>query len=134
MSYAISDALQTAIYGALDAAGLPVFDALPSGTVPDVYMTLGPETVRDRSGVEARVAWHDLTVSVVSSEAGFRGAKHVAGNVCDTLAAADLTLDRGVLAGLVFLRAKAARTSQESVRRIDLIFRAIVEDDAQSVD
>ena len=133
MSYAVSDALQTAIYTALDGAGLPVFDALPSGPVPEVYVVLGPETVRDRSGAEARVAWHDLTISVVSSEAGFRGAKQVAGSFCDTLAATDLTLDRGVLAGLVFLRAKAARTSQESVRRIDLIFRAIVEDNAQSV-
>ncbi len=130
MSYAISQALQAAVYGALEAISAPVFDALPAGPLPELYVTLGPETVRDRSGAGAKVARHDFTVSVISDASGFRGAKAVAGEISDLLSDADLTLERGTLVALDFLRARARRTSQEGVRRIDLIFRAIVDDDA----
>ena len=132
MSYAVSEALQTALYTVLRDAGLPVFDELPSGSLPELYVTLGPETVRDRSGFDAPVARHDVTISVVSSGSGFRAVKAMAASVADTLDNARPVLERGSLVGLTFLRAKAVRTSGEAVRRIDLTFRALVEDDAQT--
>ncbi|MBU0642514.1 MAG: DUF3168 domain-containing protein, partial [Alphaproteobacteria bacterium] len=41
---------------------------------------------------------------------------------------ADLTLSRGSLVGLYFVSAKARRVQDSDVRRIDLKFRARVED------
>ncbi len=135
MSYALSGVLQAAVYGRLsgDAAlsaliGGAIFDAAPPGVLPKLYLSLGPEVVRDRSDVTGAGAEHEFTVSVISDEAGFAGAKAVAAAVSDALADAELVLARGRLVGLWFLRAKAARVGTGERRRIDLIFRARVED------
>ena len=134
MSYALSAPLQAAIYQHLraDAAlgalvGAAIYDALPPGPVPALYVALGPERVRDASDGTAIGAWHDVTLSVVSDTAGFQSAKAAAGAVSDALEEASLTMARGRLVLLKFLRAEASRESA-GVRRIDLIFRARVED------
>ncbi|MFZ5964711.1 DUF3168 domain-containing protein [Thalassococcus sp. BH17M4-6] len=134
MSYAISAALQTAIYQRLasdDAlitlVGANIFDALPPGPLPQLYLTLGAERVRDASDATGYGAWHDLNVAVITEEAGFQSAKAAAVAVGDALVDADLTLDRGRLVSLRFLRARAKRESG-GMRRIELTFRARVED------
>ena len=88
-------------------------------------MTLGPEDVRDRSDGTSGGAWHRFTVSVVSDAAGFAAAKAAAAAVGDALTDAELTLDRGHLAGLHFYRARARRDG--ALRRIDLTFRARID-------
>ena len=135
MSYGVSSALQTAVFQRLqgDAAlagliGIDVFDAAPSGTVPTTYVSLGPEDVRDASDKTAAGAVHEFTVSVVTEAAGFSGAKTVAAAVSDALVDAPLTLARGRLVSLGFLKARAKRVQDGDVRRIDLRFRARVED------
>jgi len=135
MSYGVSSALQTAVFQRLqgDAAlagliGTDVFDAAPSGTVPTTYVSLGPEDVRDASDKTAAGAVHEFTVSVVTEAAGFSGAKTVAAAVSDALVDAPLTLARGRLVSLGFLKARAKRVQDGDVRRIDLRFRARVED------
>ncbi|MCW8843794.1 MAG: DUF3168 domain-containing protein [Rhodobacteraceae bacterium] len=135
MSYALSGALQGAIYqqlqsdGALSAMiGDAVYDALPSGDIPATYVMLGVETVLDRSDKTGAGAEHRLTVSVVSDVAGFGQAKEVAGRISDLLHDADLTLTRGRLVYLNFNRATARRVGTGNTRRIDLRFRARVED------
>ena len=55
-------------------------------------------------------------------------AKTVAGIVSDALVTADLSLERGRLVALHFDRARAAREGTGDLRRIDLTFRARVED------
>jgi len=135
MSYAVAAALQAAVYqrlagdAALDAlvAGA-VFDAVPPGTPPGTFVLLGPEEARDRSDGSGAGAEHRFTVSIVSDESGFQVAKAVAGAVSDTLVDAPLALSRGRLVGLWFQRAVARKVEQGSVRRIDLTFRARVED------
>ncbi|AVO38509.1 DUF3168 domain-containing protein [Pukyongiella litopenaei] len=137
MSYGMSASLQRAVYqrllgnAALQAlVGTAVFDALPSGDLPRTYVSLGPEEVRDASDASGPAATHRFTVSVVSTEAGFCSAKGIAAAITDTLAAGDLELGRGRLAGLWFERASARRSGRAGqVRRIDLRFRAHVEDD-----
>lgn len=134
MSYALSAPLQVAVYTALQAdpalevlVGDAIYDALPSGTVPQLYVALGPEKVfdaGDRSGAGAR---HEFVVSVITSDMGFHAAKQAAGAVSDLLHEGDLTLSRGRLVGMWFHRAKAGRESR-GARRIDLTFRARVED------
>jgi hypothetical protein len=135
MSYALAAALQAAVFARVsgDAAvaglvGDAVFDAMPPGVLPGLYVSLGPEVVRDRSDKTGAGAEHEFAVSVHSDAAGFAAAKAVAGAVSDALVDARLTLARGRLVGLWFLRAKATRVGSGERRRIDLTFRARVED------
>ncbi|MEM8576233.1 MAG: DUF3168 domain-containing protein [Pseudomonadota bacterium] len=135
MSYAVASALQSAIFDALraDAAlgalvGSGIFDAVPSGAAPDLYVLIGAETVRasnDKTGTGAR---HQLEISVVSDAPGFSAAKAAAGAVCDVLDRADLSLSRGRLVYLNFDRATAQRSDGAAGRTIDLRFVARVED------
>lgn len=135
MSYAVSAALQEAVYQQLagDAGlgaivGSAIYDAIPSGSLPSIYVTLGSETVRDRSDKSGDGADHDFAVSVVTGAQGFSQAKAAAAAVNDALGDAALSLSRGRLVGLWFRKAKATRDAGDGTRRIDLIFRARVED------
>ncbi|WP_417277853.1 DUF3168 domain-containing protein [Celeribacter sp.] len=135
MSYGVAAALQTAIYQALVAdatlaglVGTAIYDAAPTGTLPSLYVSLGPEDVSDASDKTGAGARHDFTISVVSDTAGFLTAKQVATAISDVLVDADLALSRGRLVGLYFVSAKARRVQDSDVRRIDMKFRARVED------
>jgi hypothetical protein len=137
VTFALSRALQTAIFQRLKASpaltalvGPHIYDAMPPGPRPSLYVALGPETVRDRSDGTGRGADHDLAIAVVTDEAGFACAKDAAAAVADALIDADLLLSRGRLLWLLFLRAQAARKAGGEIRQIDLTFRARVEDDA----
>ncbi|MBD3804188.1 MAG: DUF3168 domain-containing protein [Thioclava sp.] len=134
MSYAIGAALQAAVYarlqddpGVTELVGSAVYDAAPAGTVSGTYVSLGPEDARDASDMTGDGAVHDFTVSVVSDVAGFQLAKQVGEAISDTLLASPLTLARGRLVGLWFLKAKARRVDKGAARRLDLTFRARVE-------
>lgn len=136
MSYAVSAALQTAVYerlmmdSALDAlVGADIYDAIPSGTLPSLFVALGPEIAKDRSDQTGAGAEHAFTVSVITDSAGFASAKQAAAAVSDALVDADLALTRGALIGLQFFRAKAVRSGTGDGRRIDLTFKARVQDD-----
>ena len=135
MSYGAAAALQAAIYQrlmadtALDAlVGSAIYDAVPPGTALGTYVSLGPEVVRDASSQTERGALHEFSVSVVTDAAGFQNAKAVAAAVSDALTGATLVLARGHLVGLWFLRARARRVEEADVRRIDLFFRARIQD------
>ena len=136
MSYAMAAPLQEAVYQHLAGdAGLnaliggAIYDALPAGPVPETYVSLGPEEVRDRSDASGAGALHRFTVSVVSEAEGFAAAKTIAAAIGDALLNGTLVLSRGRVVGLWFERASARRTGRAGqVRRIDLRFRARVED------
>ena len=137
MSYAAAAALQEAVFQKLSGdstlsalVGSAVYDALPAGTLPDTYVTLGPEDARDRSDRSGGGAWHRFTISVITESDGFHAAKQVAAAINDALVGADLTLTRGRLAGLYFFRAQAKREGTGNLRRIDLTFRARIDDTA----
>lgn len=139
MTYAVSGALQTAIFGTLssdmrlaEAIGAALYDATPSGTVPDIYVVLGEEEVRDRSDKTGDGSWHDLTISVVTEVASFRRAKEVAGLIADILEGSKPKMTRGRVVGLWFLRARARRTGKGDRRQIDLRYRVQVEDTINS--
>lgn len=102
--------------------------ALPAGPVPPLYLSLGPEVVRNRSDGSAQGADHDITLSVVADTAGFHLAKTAAAAVCDALAEPDLTLSRGRLVAWHFIKATARRDGAGQRRRIDLTFRARLDD------
>lgn len=135
MSYGVAAALQAAVYQALagDAElatliGGAVHDQMPEGPVEGTYVSLGAEEVRDASDQTHRGADHRFTVSVVSDAAGFQTAKTVAGRVSDVLSDAAPVLTRGRVVTMQFVSARARRVRAGQTRRIDLTFRAIVED------
>lgn len=135
MSYGVSAALQEAIYqqisndpAVISAVGTNVFDALPSGTLPSLYVVLGPEVVKDLSDKTGAGALHELVVSVVTDTAGFSQAKVAAAAVSDALIDVDLVLTRGALIAMQFYKATAARVGTGDIRQINLIFRARVAD------
>ena len=137
MSYAATAALQAAVYGALrddaalaDLVGDAIYDAMPVAAPPGTYVSLGPEDVRDAGDMTAAGALHDFVVSVLSGtdEAnGFGAVKEVAVAVSDALETTEMVLDRGHLAGLWFLRARARRAENGAGRRVDMTFRARID-------
>lgn len=136
MSYGMGAALQAAVYAHLQAdvalnalVGDAIYDAAPAGGADGLYVSLGPEEVRDRSDKTGAGAAHDFTVSVVTDASGFQAAKDAAAAVSDALVDASLALSRGSLVSLGFLRARARRVSSGTLREIELRFRARVEDD-----
>ena len=135
MSYAVSAALQAGIFQTLSAdpdvtgiVGSDIYDALPSGTLPDLYVSLGLDEATDASDKTGRGAWHRFTVSVVSNSPGFALAKDLAVTICDALIGAQPTLSRGRIVGLYFDRATAKRRDADEGRQIDLRFKARIED------
>jgi hypothetical protein len=132
MSYGSAAALQSAVYARLTAAAalaaVPVVDAMPSGGGLGTFVLIGPEEVIDQSDKTSGGAEHRLSVAVISDATGFAAAKAVAVAVSDALDAAPLVLTRGRLVSLMFLRARAQRLDAGGARRIDLSFRARVED------
>lgn len=136
MSYMLAPALQAAIFqrlladAALQAlAPGAVYDAIPPATPPATYVLIGAEQVIDRSDRSGHGAEHRLVLSVVTNATGFLAAKEIAARLCELLDAAPLALSRGRLVGLWFERAEARRIERDQTRRIDLRFRARVEDD-----
>lgn len=135
MSYVIAPALQTAIFAHLSAdAALQallsgaLYDAIPPATPPATYALIGPEEAFDRSDKTGHGAEHRLVISVVSNASGFLAAKEIAARICDLLDAPALPLSRGRLVALWFDRAEARKIEGDQTRRIDLRFRARVED------
>lgn len=135
MTYAMGGSLQMAVYSrlvadpALDAMiGGAVFDAVPQAA-PDLFVALGPEDVLGRADATGAGARHDMRVSVVTRREGYSAAKAAAARVSDALLGTKLTLTRGRVVWLSFLKARARRDEGEGTRRIDLWFRARLDDD-----
>ena len=135
MTYAVSAALQLAVYEKLTAdpvltglVGTAIFDAPPpaDGGQGGEHVTLGEETARASSTKTSAGAVHDFNVSVHSQSEGFANAKAVAAAVCDALVDAALTLARGHLVALRFVWARAERGEPGEARKIILRFRAVV--------
>lgn len=136
MSYGVAAALQSAVFQALTSdavltglVGGDIYDAAPSGVLAGTYVSLGPEEVREHSTKTSSGATHEFSVSVITDTGGFAPVKEIAAAISDVLVDAPLTLARGHLVGLGFLKASARRVPEGDLRRIDLTFRAHVEDD-----
>ncbi len=136
MSFAMSGPLQAAVYDALVAdtalgaiVGTAIYDAVPSGALPPIYVRLGSEEVRNASDGSGAGAVHRFSVSVITSNPGFAQAKAAAAAVSDVLHDGALALSRGRLVYLRFERARVSRVESAATRQIDLRFAARVQDD-----
>lgn len=134
MSFGTAAALQAAVFALLDADTAlgalvtGVHDEVPSGPVSGTYVTLGAGEVRDISDATGGIGDHRFVVSIISDAEGFAAVKAAAAAVTDALAGAAPVLTRGRVVCLSFQRARARRVRAGQVRRIDLTFGAIVED------
>lgn len=138
MTYALSEPIQAAIFDRLvndvavsNLVGAHIFDApivLDGVDRPADYVTIGAETVRNRSSNTSHGALHDLSIVVHSNSDGFQSSKRIAGAICDALLDATLPLSRGDLVYLRFLKAKADTGDAPVRRKITLQFRAFAED------
>jgi len=132
MSYGAAAALQSAIFQHLAAdpalAGISIVDAIPPGTATGTFVLLGPEEVTDQADKSGGGAEHRVVISVISDATGFLAAKTIAVAISDRLDGAVPALARGQLVSLAFQRAVARRLEAGDVRRIDLSFRARIED------
>jgi hypothetical protein len=130
MSYGAAPALQTAVFQLLSAAsaltGVAIYDAVPPNAT-GTFVLIGPEEARDQSDKSGAGAEHQLVISVISDASGFLSIKTIAAGISDALIDAPLTLSRGELVNLLFLRASARRIEEGETRRIDLTFRARVQ-------
>ncbi|MEM1360144.1 MAG: DUF3168 domain-containing protein [Pseudomonadota bacterium] len=135
MSYQAAAALQRALFQHLtaadvptDLADVPVVDSLIAGALPETYVALGPERVRDASTKTTRGAEHRVIINVTSAKGGFQKVKQIAGAVCVQLDKTLPTLDVGTLCAFDFVRAQAARGQSGAARGIELIFRAVIDE------
>lgn len=135
MTYAVSSALQAAIYAALGAdarlaslVGTAIYDALPKGQVPEAYVSIGDERVRDASDQTGNGADHRFDVIVRTTKPGFAETKEIAAAISDALHNAQLPLARGRLVFMRFERAEARRIEANATREVVMRFRARVDD------
>ena len=134
-----SGPLQKAVYdvltgfGPLADKGVSVFDDAPhrarSGP-SGAYVTLGDEVVAPWNTASELGAIHDVTIRVYAPARGFLPAKDVAALVHDALTAFVPTLSVGRVVRHEFVAAKTEREAQGALRRIDLTFRFVIEDDS----
>ena len=131
MSYAAAPALQSALFarlsGAAALAGVAIVDAQPVDPVPETFVLIGPEEVSDASDKSGAGAEHRVTLSVVSTAAGFLAAKEIAAGICTALEGPALALTAGRVVSIAFRRAVARRLDGGATRQIDLSFRIRIE-------
>ena len=134
MTYAMGASLQAAIFARLSGDAAidaevhgAIYDAVPEAA-PDLFVAIGPERVTGRSDVSGAGAIHELQINVVTRRNGYSAAKVVAALVSNALDGTTLPLSRGHLVSMRFQRARARRDEGETTRRIDLWFRARLDD------
>lgn len=139
MTMQFSAPLQQAIfelldgYGPLAEDGTEIFDAAPHSARNanlQTYVTLGDETVAPWNTSTDHGATHDAIVRVYAAKRGFLSAKKAAAHIHDALAAFTPILSVGRVVRHDFISAKTEREAQGALRRIDLTFRFVIEDEA----
>jgi hypothetical protein len=136
MTYAHGWSLQQALFAALGAhapltalVGDRIYDSAPYRATQSEapYLLLGDETVAPWSTASDMGAAHEISVSAVASEAGFATVKQAAAAACDALLG-PIALDSGRVVSSRFLGARTRRGRRGEMRRVDMRFRFVVED------
>lgn len=139
MSMAFSAPLQRALFERLATAPElamlqgRVYDDAPhrsrdADSAP--YATLGDETVSPWNTATEIGAIHEAVIRVYAPRRGFLSVKEVAAAIVDVIAATPPVPDRGVIITHEFTGARTRREETGALRRIDLTFRFVIEDDA----
>lgn len=135
MSYKFQDSLQSQIYTTLinDSEILAttngaIFDAAPSdGDLPEVYIRIGNEYVRDRSSATHQQTEIQFEISVFSKNQGFIKAKILSSQISALMKLDNLHLEHGHLVGVWFQNAQTYRLEKGNLRQIKLWFKAYID-------
>lgn len=120
-------------YGPLQDDDTRIYDDAPHHSRDasnGVYVTLGDEAVSAWNTSTEIGAVHDATIRIYAPKRGFLSAKTAAAKVHDALSAFAPILSIGRVVRRDFVSAKTQREAQGALRRIDLTFRFVIEDDA----
>lgn len=133
MSATFSADLQAALFDRLTSdaevgalAGAHIYDAVPAGPVPDLYVLLGEETVKDVTDSSGPAALHDVSITIISTAESFLALKTLAAAITQALLGAPLTLAAGQVAAIWPQRSEARRNASGQ-RRIELKFKLRIE-------
>lgn len=129
--------LQQALVAALVAdptiaalANGQVFDEPPRDTGDAVpIVLLGEETVTPWATATESGAEHRVEIAVVGQAHGFSVLKPLADAVCGAVLGL-AAVDGGRIVNAAFLSARTRRDALRQMRRIDMSFRIVIEDDA----
>lgn len=134
MTLGHSAALHRAIYAILAKntaisalIGGHIYDALPAGPLPEVFISLGAEVMTDRSDKTGGGSEHEFVISVITTQPGFLRAKDVAAAIGRALLEDAPAFGDLAVVYLQFTRADARRDTDTQTRRIDLRFRARID-------
>lgn len=139
MTMALSAPLQKALFERLstaaELAGLEgrIYDDAPhrsrsSGAEP--YVTLGDETVSPWNTATDRGAAHEAVIRIYAPQRGFLPVKEIAAQIVDLIAERPPEPERGVIITHEFTGARTRREENGALRRVELTFRFVIEDDA----
>lgn len=135
MTYALAAPLQAAVYDRLTAdpamaalVGGAIFDAPPPGPPPALYVSLGPEEARAQGDKTGQAAQHRFVVTLIGETGSFHALKALGAAVETALTGMPLALSRGRVVDLRFEKASARRARSGTRRRIEMTFRALVDD------
>lgn len=137
MTMAFAAPLQTALYAALTTApelmalANRIYDDAPhqSADASETYVTIGDETVAPWNTATEIGAIHDVVIRIYSPVRGFLSPKQIAASICERLCGPTLALSRGRIITTEFISAATRREEQGALRRIDLTFRFVIEDE-----
>lgn len=104
-----------------------IYDALPAGPLPEVFISLGAEVMTDRSDKTGGGSEHEFVISVITTQPGFLRAKDVAAAIGRALLEDAPAFGDLPVVYLNFTRADARRDTDTQTRRIDLRFRARID-------
>ena len=139
MTMALSAPLQRGLYEQIAAAPElaqlvgRIFDDAPHAAHEageGAYVTLGDETVTPRNTATEQGAAHVVTIRVYAPVRGFLSVKEIAASLVRILVDAPPVLSRGAVVTHQFVRAETRREEGGALRRIDLVFRFVIEDEA----
>lgn len=139
MTMALSAPLQRALFERLSTApelaelAGRIHDDAPhrsraQGAEP--YVTLGDETVAPWDSATDRGAAHEAVIRVYAPQRGFLPVKEIAAKIVDLIETRPPTPARGVVITHRFTGARTRREETGALRRVDLTFRFVIEDDA----
>lgn len=132
-SWPLQQALHDRLIGdtdLLDALGGPhIHDAPPhaSAADPPLRLLFGAETIEPWNTMTEHGAIHDLTFEIWSRSRGFGAAKRALSALCTVLDAAPPALSSGRIIRLDFVEAVLARDETPGYRRIDCVYRVVIE-------
>ncbi|WP_340109106.1 DUF3168 domain-containing protein [Pikeienuella sp. HZG-20] len=139
MTMALSAPLQRALFERLSSA--PELESLAGRIYDDAphrsrdqgaepYVTLGDEEVSPWNTATDRGAAHEAVIRVYAPQRGFLTVKEIAARIVALIDSDPPAPTRGVVVTHEFINARTRREENGLLRRIDLTFRFVIEDDA----